>query len=65
MGCLQFVYTPRPSLYKIFRPQPITFIHQNKTFEGVMDFLFIGAIAAFTIAIWAMVAGCDKLGGQP
>jgi hypothetical protein len=30
-----------------------------------MDFLFIGAIAAFTIAIWAMAAGCDKLGGQP
>ncbi|MET0323385.1 MAG: potassium ABC transporter ATPase [Duganella sp.] len=29
-----------------------------------MDFLFIGAIAAFAIVIWAMAAGCDKLGGQ-
>ncbi len=29
-----------------------------------MDFIFMGVIAAFTAAIWAMAAGCDKLGGQ-
>ncbi len=30
-----------------------------------MDFIFIGVIAAFTVAILAMAVGCDKLGGQP
>ena len=30
-----------------------------------MDFTFMGVIVAFTAAIWAMAAGCDKLGGQP
>lgn len=28
-----------------------------------MDFVFLGAIAAFCVAIWALIAGCDKLGG--
>lgn len=28
-----------------------------------MDFVFLGAIAVFGIAIWALIAGCDKLGG--
>ncbi|MET0265134.1 MAG: potassium ABC transporter ATPase [Duganella sp.] len=27
-----------------------------------MDFLYIGAMALFGIAIWAMIAGCGKLG---
>ncbi len=27
-----------------------------------MDIVFIGAIAAFTALIWAMAAGCARLG---
>lgn len=29
-----------------------------------MDFVYIGAMALFGVAIWAMIAACDKLGGR-
>jgi len=29
-----------------------------------MDFVFIGLIGAFALLIWAMAAGCGKLGGK-
>jgi len=29
-----------------------------------MDFVFIGSIGAFALLIWAMAAGCGRLGGK-
>jgi len=60
---LRLVYTRPDSLYTAFRPPPISWKHQNKTYEGFqMDVVFIGAIVVFLAVSCGFAAGCGALG---
>ncbi len=59
---LHLFYARRPSLYIIFMSFSLLYIFDvsMKPF-GMMDILYIGAILALLLVIWAFATGCDKL----
>ena len=60
------IYTPKPNVYKQFRPPGLSFFLSRPTYSRVnMDIVYIGAIVLFVVLTCAFAAGCNKLGGQP